>query len=65
MIKDLTAAEVLQALNEAKAVGKLTVAGDHPVTIIGSEEDRERARAVLETHGWTLTRSAERDEWTS
>jgi hypothetical protein len=63
-LRELTSAEVIYALVEAKAVGKLTVSGDDPVVITGTDEDREIARAVLKAQGLTLTPSPERDEWT-
>ena len=62
-LRELTTAEVVYALVEAKAVGKLTVSGNEPVIITGTSEDRERARAVLEAHGLVVTSSLERDEW--
>jgi hypothetical protein len=61
----LTTADVIDVLSEANAVGKLTIAGDNPVVVIGTDEDKERAREVLKDQGWTLISSTERDEWTS
>jgi hypothetical protein len=62
-LRELTSAEVVYALVEAKAVGKLTVSGDQPVVITGPDEDKERARAVLKARGLALTPYPERDEW--
>lgn len=63
--KELTSTDVVRALVAAKAVGKLTVSGDNPVIITGSDQDKERARTVLKGQGLALTPYPERDEWTS
>jgi hypothetical protein len=62
-LRELSSSEVSTALVEARAVGKLTVSGDNPVAVTGSDEDKERARAVLKARGLALTPYPERDEW--
>jgi hypothetical protein len=58
-----TSTEVIYALVEAKALGKLTISGDGIVTITGPQADRDRAREVLADQGLTCTRHPGRDEW--
>ena len=62
-IRELTSAEVVTALMEARAVGKLTVSGVNPVIVTGPDEDKELARAVLKGRGLTLTPYPAKDEW--
>ena len=62
-IRELTSSEVVTALVEARAVGKLTVSGVNPVIVTGPDEDKELARAVLKGRGLTLTPYPEKDEW--
>lgn len=63
--KELTSAEVVYALVDAEAVGKLTVTGGGALVVItGSAGDRDRARKVLKARGFTCTRNEDRDEVT-
>ena len=59
----LTSADVIYALVEAKALGKLTIAGEGTVVITGPDSDRDRAREVLADQGLACTRHPGRDEW--
>ena len=60
----LTSTEVVHALVQAKAVGKLTVTehGDY-VRISGPEQDRERAFEVLTGHGLSVAPYPDHDDW--
>jgi hypothetical protein len=62
-LRELASSEVVTALVEAQAVGKLTVSGDDPVIVTGPDGDKERARAVLKGRGLVLTPYPEKDEW--
>ena len=62
---ELTSTEVVRALAEAQALGRLTVTGGDPVVITGTDEDRARARGVLMAAGFHCTPYPGQDEWTA